>query len=59
MIIQARTSAVQAYINALSASSCEDVDIEGQIQLDIICIHMDTRQVVLNPVEDPRYIHDT
>ena len=33
--------------------------LEGQIQLNIICIHKDTRRVVLNPVEDPRYIHDT
>ena len=33
--------------------------VEGQMKLDIICIHMDTRRVVLNPVEDPRYIHDT
>ena len=32
--------------------------LEGQIQLDIICIRMDTSQVVLNDVEDPSYLHD-
>ena len=32
--------------------------LEGQIQLDIICIRMHTSQVVLNDVEDPSYIHD-
>ena len=28
--------------------------LEGQIQLDIICISMDTRQVDLKDFEDPR-----
>ena len=27
-------------------------------KLDIICIHMDNRYVVLNDVESPKYIHD-
>ena len=32
--------------------------LEGQIHQDTSCIRMDTWQVVLNDVEDPRYIHD-
>ena len=54
--IQARMSAVQASINSLSASCCEDVD-KG-LKDKYSGYHMHThRQMVLNAVEDPRYKH--